>query len=130
MKNENVVLKTISGKWSVKKLIFILIAIMLLSIAAQTAVSASDKFSLKGSVPSDTVSPDIIESVVKTQRVIVYENREAAARNLGFSIGINPDSATCCTHWNSSTGGTGCASFEGSCPDNTFSVNCGENGCW
>ncbi|WP_282610500.1 hypothetical protein [Pelagibius sp. Alg239-R121] len=40
---------------------------------------------------------------------------------------------TCCTHWNSSTGGTGCATHddsEGSCPKDTFQVDCGANGCW
>jgi|GEM_PF-6965023 len=37
---------------------------------------------------------------------------------------------TCCTHWNSATGGTGCASYEGPCPSNTFTVECGANGCW
>ena len=40
---------------------------------------------------------------------------------------------TCCTHWNSSTGGTGCASHddsEGSCPSDSFQVDCGANGCW
>lgn len=43
------------------------------------------------------------------------------------------DPLTCCTHWNSSTGGTGCASHddsEGSCPKDTFQVDCGANGCW
>ena len=40
---------------------------------------------------------------------------------------------TCCTHWNSQTGGTGCATYddsEGSCPSNTFQVECGSGGCW
>lgn len=40
---------------------------------------------------------------------------------------------TCCTHWNTQSGGTGCASYddsEGSCPSDTFQVDCGANGCW
>lgn len=40
---------------------------------------------------------------------------------------------TCCTHWNSQSGGTGCATYddsEGSCPSETFQVDCGANGCW
>jgi len=38
--------------------------------------------------------------------------------------------AVCCTSWNTSTGGTGCATYEDSCPDNTFTVECGKDGCW
>ena len=38
--------------------------------------------------------------------------------------------ATCCTHWNTSTGGTGCATYPDTCPDNTFTVDCGPTGCW
>lgn len=40
---------------------------------------------------------------------------------------------TCCTHWNTQSGGTGCASYddsEGSCPSDTFQVDCGPTGCW
>lgn len=40
---------------------------------------------------------------------------------------------TCCTNWNTQTGGTGCATYddsEGSCPAETFQVDCGKNGCW
>ncbi len=40
---------------------------------------------------------------------------------------------TCCTHWNTQSGGTGCATYddsEGSCPGNTFQVECGSSGCW
>jgi hypothetical protein len=36
----------------------------------------------------------------------------------------------CCTHWNTSTGGTGCATYPDICPDNTFTVECGDDGCW
>ena len=38
--------------------------------------------------------------------------------------------AVCCTHWNTSTGGTGCATYEGECPANTFTVECKADGCW
>ncbi len=40
---------------------------------------------------------------------------------------------TCCTHWNTQSGGTGCASFDDSeeqCPADTFQVECGSSGCW
>jgi len=36
----------------------------------------------------------------------------------------------CCTHWNTSTGGTGCATYPDQCPSNTFTVECGADGCW
>jgi hypothetical protein len=41
-----------------------------------------------------------------------------------------PMEVTCCTHWNTSTGGTGCATYPDTCPDNTFTVECGDDGCW
>ena len=41
-----------------------------------------------------------------------------------------PLEVVCCTHWNSSTGGTGCATYPDTCPDNTFTVECGDDGCW
>ena len=37
---------------------------------------------------------------------------------------------TCCTNWNTSTGGTGCATFPDECPAGQFKVDCGANGCW
>ena len=37
---------------------------------------------------------------------------------------------TCCTNWNTSTGGTGCATFPDECPAGQFKVDCGPNGCW
>lgn len=37
---------------------------------------------------------------------------------------------TCCTNWNSSTGGTGCATFPDECPAGQFKVECGASGCW
>lgn len=38
--------------------------------------------------------------------------------------------SVCCTHWNTSTGGTGCASFPDECPSGQFKVDCGAKGCW
>lgn len=38
---------------------------------------------------------------------------------------------TCCTHWNTSTGGTGCSTQPGDeCPGGQFKVDCGPSGCW
>lgn len=37
---------------------------------------------------------------------------------------------TCCTNWNTSTGGTGCATFPDECPAGQFKVDCGPKGCW
>jgi hypothetical protein len=37
---------------------------------------------------------------------------------------------TCCTNWNTSTGGTGCATFPDTCPADQFEVDCGASGCW
>lgn len=44
--------------------------------------------------------------------------------------GSGDTEAVCCTHWNTSSGGTGCATYPDSCPDDTFTVKCGKDGCW
>lgn len=102
-----------------KQYISMLAISMSLSVAMAANVSAAETKSQsykEGSEPKElrTVAPD-------RARFVFIKPK--------FTSG-GPAAVTCCTNWNSSTGGTGCASFEDSCPDDQFQVDCGDDGCW
>ena len=74
------------------------------------------------------------QAQVKTQTMqlrSVAPNRGQLVRgNPRFtSIGGNA-SVVCCTHWNTATGGTGCATYPDQCPAPLFTVECKADGCW
>lgn len=72
-----------------------------------------------------------------SKKVIGAKELRTVAPNKAVFVSLKPKltaggpaPVTCCTNWSSSTGGTGCASFEDSCPANQFQVDCGDDGCW
>lgn len=98
---------------------------LMLAIAALSYVTiaepafAQDRTSYETS--TTTTSTDKMRTVAPEKAHMVILNLKAAGGS---------SETTCCTHWNTSTGGTGCASFPDSCPAGQFEVNCGANGCW
>ena len=76
------------------------------------------------------VAANTKKATATTLRTVAPGNGRLVPGNPKFTaIGGNV-AAVCCTHWNSSTGGTGCATYPDQCPDNTFTVECGSDGCW
>jgi hypothetical protein len=69
-------------------------------------------------------------TAIKTTGLRAIAPGKARLVPAGAKLTTGTAGATCCTHWNTSTGGTGCATYEGACPDNTFTVECGASGCW
>jgi hypothetical protein len=69
-------------------------------------------------------------TAIKTTGLRAIAPGKARLVPAGAKLTIGTAGATCCTHWNTSTGGTGCATYEGACPDNTFTVECKADGCW
>ena len=69
------------------------------------------------------------KKIVRKFRKVSPQRGRLVKKKFGFKA-RGGAAATCCTHWNTSTGGTGCATYPDSCPDNTFTVSCGKTGCW
>lgn len=71
-----------------------------------------------------------------TQRAVTTEKTRSISPEKAHMVILKLKAAdgaqgtTCCTHWNTSTGGTGCASFPDECPSGQFKVDCGPKGCW
>jgi hypothetical protein len=73
---------------------------------------------------------DQVQIQTKSLRTVAPNRGKLIRGNPKFtSIGGN-QGVVCCTHWNTSTGGTGCATFPDQCPSDTFTVECGDDGCW
>ncbi len=93
--------------------VIVLAAIIALFIAMTMEVSARGLGyvgELKG-----TIAPKDVQIVIKHTPMVVYRN---PVRSYDFAVGTDEEGIACCTTWDSSKGGTGCASFEGSsCPD-------------
>ena len=67
-----------------------------------------------------------VTPVAAKKLVTKYGKKPLGFKALGASVAI-----TCCTHWNSSTGGTGCSPQPGDeCPGGQFKVDCDSSGCW
>lgn len=64
-------------------------------------------------------------------RNVAPDRGRLVPRNQQFKV-KRPGGAevVCCTHWNTAKGGTGCAIYADSCPDDAFTVECGRTGCW
>lgn len=108
-----------------KKLLFIsaaaLAAIVALSSTPTWEVAAQEKMTPKD---NKQVERQTLRNVAPNRGRLVPSNPQFKAKGAG-GTGV-----VCCTHWNTSTGGTGCATYPDSCPDNTFTVECGNDGCW
>ena len=66
----------------------------------------------------------------KTLRMVAPNRGKLIRGNPKFTAIGGPQGVVCCTHWNTSTGGTGCATFPDQCPSDQFTVECGDDGCW
>ncbi len=67
---------------------------------------------------------------VGTLRKVPASRGRLVRKGQKLTLGGNQTGLTCCTKWNTQSGGTGCASFEDSCPGDQFQVECGDSGCW
>ena len=107
-------------------MVFVAVVFLLSMICVSVPAFAQDKAMTKGKAMMK--SHDMTQS--QQLRTIAPSRAKSVKLIRGFKAKEGGAAVTCCTHWNSSTGGTGCASFEGSCPDNQFEVECGSSGCW
>jgi hypothetical protein len=88
---------------------------------AQTQIAQGTMTQPQRTQPQMTTQPQ--RSIPPTRAVRVSPPGGLATPTRGSAV-------TCCTNWNTSTGGTGCATYPDTCPDNQFQVDCGPTGCW
>jgi len=79
---------------------------------------------------ADTKKSAQVQTKATTLRVVAPGKGRLVPGHPKFTAIGGSVAAVCCTHWNTSTGGTGCATYPDQCPDNTFTVECGADGCW
>lgn len=96
-----------------------LTAIAVLSFAPTWEVAAQGKM-----LSTAQVERPALRNIAPNRGRLVLPNMQFKAKGAG-GTGV-----VCCTHWNTQTGGTGCATYPDSCPSNTFTVECGKDGCW
>ena len=92
-----------------------------LSSTATSEVAAQEKM-----LPKDN-------KVVELQTLRNVAPNRGQPVPFGLQLKANGSGSTkvvCCTTFNSSIGGKGCATFPDVCPDNTFTMKCGKDGCW
>ena len=121
----------INSKSPVSKALF-LAAFLVPAAFVQTGSAQNTSTRVQTQQQQIVVQPQIMQRVlrkVSPQRGRLVRRGSASS----FASNGGPQELTCCTHWNTQSGGTGCASYDdsdGMCPDNTFQVDCGPTGCW
>lgn len=98
---------------------------LLLAVSVLTSATLAEPAFAEDRTGYETTTTTITTENMKT---IAPERAQMVMLKLKAAGGTS--GTTCCTHWNTSTGGTGCASFPDSCPSGQFEVSCGANGCW
>ncbi|HMQ57110.1 MAG TPA: hypothetical protein PKE65_01030 [Rhizobiaceae bacterium] len=102
-----------------------------LSVAFLASASAAHAASAQKPAGANARAPLVLVQQRKSAlRKIAPGRAKLVPQSQQLKAAGGTTAATCCTHWNTSTGGTGCATYEGSCPSNTFEVECGATGCW
>lgn len=97
-----------------------------LSIAETKPIQALKK-------PSAALQPPVKSRSALRLKSVSPEKGRLVKGAGSFALAGRTTELVCCENWNTSTGGTNCATYddsEGSCPGNTFQVDCGANGCW
>lgn len=117
------------SKKKTMNIVSVLCTAFILMVLSPISVSASDKYTGNYDILSKTykIDPSRASLVIKNQPIIVFRK---PATELGYKVVENTVGLTCCTNWNTATGGTGCASFSDSCPSDQFEVTCKGNGCF
>lgn len=109
---------------------------ILTSIVAITSLVATALLTPLSVVPaySGSLAPEAKTGLVLVQtkklRTIAAGRAKLVPQSQRLAIAQRGAGVTCCTNWNTSTGGTGCATFPDSCPSDQFQVDCGADGCW
>jgi hypothetical protein len=101
-----------------------LVSVTVLSAALLLALAPARDTAAADAVPAKkTTAAELLRSISPSVGHLVVHPKLKLKSS-------GPLEVTCCTHWNTSTGGTGCATYPDTCPDNTFTVECGDDGCW
>jgi len=102
------------------KILSICLAMGLLISSGATSDAVAQDRTLSQQQSSDPV----------TLRAIPIQRGRLVTGGRRITSGSRTSEVTCCTNWNTQTGGTGCATYTDQCDRGQFRVDCGPTGCW